>query len=390
MATAAPEVPLLARDLAFEKLYRRYVKDVYHYALAMLRNPADAEDVTQTTFLNAYRAFKRGEEPEKPQNWLIKIAHNAARTRYARSMRRVKEVPLEDHLDSLPVAEDEKPDVAAVLAALGELPLNQRAALVMRELEGRSYAEIADTLGVSVAAVETLIFRARRSLKVKASAVRVLSVVPLPPSLAHLFGGGTVVAGGGAAIGSSLLFKAAVAVVAGAVATGVTGGERGLKAQAAAQPAAAAAPPWKSVGAFSRTFFAPTNKTVVATSERRRSKARSVHARMPRIAADKGKDASAPAQAPRQGVDPAAAAPAAPAKATTIPSTQSNPVESVTQVVSSVPVPAPKLPPAPQLPPAPAVPPVPAVPPLPPTPSVPLPSTPSVPLPSTPSVPTLP
>src|SRR5881394_4410744 len=98
MATIAPEVPVLARDLAFERLYRRYVKDVYHYALALLRDPADAEDVTQTTFMNAYRAFKRGEEIEKPQNWLIKIAHNVARSRYARTTRRVREVPLEDHL----------------------------------------------------------------------------------------------------------------------------------------------------------------------------------------------------------------------------------------------------------------------------------------------------
>src|SRR5919197_560835 len=223
MATAVPDVPALERDLAFERLYRRYVKDVYHYALALLRNPADAEDVTQTTFLNAYRAFKRGEEPRKPQNWLIKIAHNAARTRYALSTRRVKEVPLEDHLEALSVPEDEKPDVKEVLEALGRLPLNQRAALVMRELDGRSYAEIADTLGVSVPAVETLIFRARRSLKLQASKIRVLSGVQVPPSLAQLFGGGTVVAGGGAAIGSGVVLKKAVALVDGAVATGGAG-----------------------------------------------------------------------------------------------------------------------------------------------------------------------
>src|SRR4026207_753635 len=101
MATIAPEIPVLARDEAFEKLYRSYVQDVYHYALALLRNPADAEDVTQTTFLNAYRAYQRGIEVEKPQNWLIKIAHNVARTRYARASRRVKEVPLDDHVDGL-------------------------------------------------------------------------------------------------------------------------------------------------------------------------------------------------------------------------------------------------------------------------------------------------
>src|SRR5437764_1950350 len=196
MASAAPEIPSLARDRAFENLYRQYVTDVYRYALALLRNPADAEDVTQTTFMNAYRAYKRGDEIEKPQNWLIKIAHNVARSRYARTTRRVREVPLEDHLEQLASPDDEQPDVEAVLEALGELPLNQRAALVMRELEGRTYAEISDTLGVSVSAVETLIFRARRSLRVKASAIRVLVVVPAPGwlwRLLHLRG----LAGGG-------------------------------------------------------------------------------------------------------------------------------------------------------------------------------------------------
>src|SRR5918992_3235824 len=197
MASAAPEIPILARDEAFENLYRRYVKDVYHYALALLRNPADAEDVTQTTFMNAYRAFKRGEEIRKPQNWLIKIAHNVARSRYARASRRVKEVPLEDHVEQLSVPEEDRPNVEGVLRALGRLPFNQRAAIVMRELEGRTYAEIADTLGVSVSAVETLIFRARRSLRLRGSAIRVLTVVPLPGSLSQLLQGGAVVAGGG-------------------------------------------------------------------------------------------------------------------------------------------------------------------------------------------------
>src|SRR2546427_4352184 len=199
MASVAPEISVLARDEAFELLYRRYVKDVYHYALALLRNPADAEDVTQTTFLNAYRAYKRGDVIEKPQNWLIKIAHNVARTRYAQASRRVKEVPLEDHVEQLAVPELERPNVEGVLRALGCLPFNQRAALVMRELEGRSYVEIADTIGVSVSAVETLIFRARRSLRLKASALRTLAAVPLPSSLTSLFEGGGIAAGGGAA-----------------------------------------------------------------------------------------------------------------------------------------------------------------------------------------------
>jgi RNA polymerase sigma factor (sigma-70 family) len=239
MATVAPEVPVLARDEAFEQLYRLYVKDVYHYALALLRNSADAEDVTQTTFLNAYRAFKGGEEILKPQNWLIKIAHNVARSRYARSSRRVKEVPLEDHIEQLALPDEERPNVEGVLRALGHLPFNQRAALVMRELEGRSYAEIGDTLGVSVAAVETLIFRARRSLRVRASALRSISTVPLPASLAQMFGGGGIVAGGIGGIGTGFVVKAAVALVAGTLTTGI-GGDVAKRAVAAAEPDGAA------------------------------------------------------------------------------------------------------------------------------------------------------
>src|SRR6266851_1087663 len=236
MATAAPEIPVLARDQAFESLYRRYAKDVYRYALALLRNPDDAEDVTQTTFLNAYRAYQRGVEIDKPHNWLIKITHNVARTRYASASRRVKEVPLEDHVAQLAVPEAEQTDVVGVLRALGHLPFNQRAALVMRELEGRTYAEISDTIGVSVSAVETLIFRARKSLRVRASALRSLAAVPLPPSLTQFFEGGAgLLAGGGTVAGTGFLVKAAIAIIAAALGTGV-GGDRGRLATAAAQP----------------------------------------------------------------------------------------------------------------------------------------------------------
>jgi RNA polymerase sigma factor (sigma-70 family) len=260
MASAVPELPVLARDQAFENLYRQYVKDVYHYALALLRNPADAEDVTQTTFLNAYRAYQRGIEIEKPQNWLIKIAHNVARTRYAYANRRVKEVPLEDHIEHLAVPEAERPDIVGVLQALGRLPFNQRAALVMRELEGRTYADISDTIGVSVSAVETLIFRARKSLRIKASALRTLAAVPLPRSLTQLFEGGGVAASG-AAVGGGFVVKAAVALVAGALATGI-GGDHGRPAAAAAETMQQfAGASWHRADGFtSRPLRAPVGK----------------------------------------------------------------------------------------------------------------------------------
>ena len=61
-------------DRSFERLYRHHVLDVYRYALVVLHSPEDAEDVTQTTFLNAYRAYKDGERPRSVLNWLIAIA----------------------------------------------------------------------------------------------------------------------------------------------------------------------------------------------------------------------------------------------------------------------------------------------------------------------------
>src|SRR5213592_2596813 len=263
--------PLLAQrprsDRGFERMYRRYVGDVYRYALAVMRNPADAEDVTQTTFLNAYRAYvEKGNRPEKPQNWLIAIAHNVCRQRFRQSARRPSEVSFEDDIADA-VVDDETPSGEDIRRALSHLAFNQRAALVMRELEGRSYAEIAEILGLSTSAVETLIFRARRALReqlegsltcgeaefaisrqldgrlprgergqlrahlrecsdcagfarrqrAQRGAMKTLALVPVPSSLMSLFGGGS-----GTAIGTGLTLKAAAAVTAGFAIGGAT------------------------------------------------------------------------------------------------------------------------------------------------------------------------
>ena len=326
MATVAPEVPPYARDEAFERLYRRHVKDVYHYALALLRNPADAEDVTQTTFMNAYRAFRQGEEIRKPQNWLIKIAHNVARSRYSRMARRPKEVPLDDHAEQLAAPVDDKPDIQGVLQALAELPFNQRAALVMRELEGRTYGEISETLGVSVPAVETLIFRARRSLRVHASALKSIAALPLPTPLTQLFESGGAVAGG---IGTGFLVKAAVALVAGAVATGVASDRRG---------AASAAPKEQLVVPAHSSTASPAVRTQRAAAKPVRSVAapRRPHAarRVAGSAVQRGtvlRPASASVSVAPAGVSQPAPKPSLQA----VPSTRESPVPVVTQTAEN-------------------------------------------------------
>ena len=104
-------------DSAFERLYKRHVQEVYRYVLAVLRNPADAEDATQATFLNAYRAFSRGEEPRKPRNWLLKIAHNECRQRFRASSRRPKEVEWDERATA-PEVDETVPTADEIRTAL--------------------------------------------------------------------------------------------------------------------------------------------------------------------------------------------------------------------------------------------------------------------------------
>lgn len=251
-------------EQAFERLYRSHVQDVYRYALMILRNRDDAEDVAQTTFLKAYRAYQRGDRPSHPRKWLITIAHNTCGTRIRDARRRPQEVAFEEQLvEPTPVGGGDV-DVQELVRAVGALSFNQRAALVMRELEGRTYAEIAEVLELSTSAVETLLFRARRALReqlegtlscgeaeralslqldgrlptdersglrahlrecsecaslarrqrARRTALRSLGPLPLPASLATW--------GGGTAVGTGVAVKAAALIAAGIAAVGAT------------------------------------------------------------------------------------------------------------------------------------------------------------------------
>jgi len=146
-----------------DDLYRRHGSEVYRYALAVLGNHADAEDVTQTTFLNAYRSLEQGVHPRKPSNWLLTIASNAIKTRFRQEQTRPRNVELDDRFAKAS-ADEEGPTVGELLTALSRIPPHQRQAIVLREFEGRSYKEIAEILGVTTSALETLLFRARQSL----------------------------------------------------------------------------------------------------------------------------------------------------------------------------------------------------------------------------------
>jgi RNA polymerase sigma factor (sigma-70 family) len=153
----------IGNDSSFETLYRDHRRDVYGAVLRDVRNPAEAEDVTQIAFLNAFRAMRKGERPEKPRAWLVTIARNVVRRRYRELMRRPQEVVLDPEVAAA-LAEVDGPTATELSGAIKRLPPSQRTVILLREIQGRSYAEIAEEMDLSIAAVETLIFRARRSL----------------------------------------------------------------------------------------------------------------------------------------------------------------------------------------------------------------------------------
>ena len=160
-ARSAPEADA-ARDL-----YERYARQIYTYCLHQLRNKEEAEDATQSTFLNAFRGLQRGVDPEFESAWLYKIAQNVCLTRQRSSSRRRKvESPgdLDSMQDFVPAHEVDSDELIRLPEALEGMPEQQRRALLLREWQGLSYREIADELGLSQAAVETLLFRARRTL----------------------------------------------------------------------------------------------------------------------------------------------------------------------------------------------------------------------------------
>jgi RNA polymerase sigma factor (sigma-70 family) len=154
-----------AEAAALEGLYERYSRRVFAFCLARLRKRDEAEDAAQTTFLYALNGLRRGVVPAVELAWLFKIANNVCLSRFdnARRRRKIEFASDPQSLAELaPAREDDRTDASELTEALARLPVQQRRALLLREWRGLSYAEIANELGMSQSAVETLLFRARR------------------------------------------------------------------------------------------------------------------------------------------------------------------------------------------------------------------------------------
>jgi RNA polymerase sigma factor (sigma-70 family) len=216
---------------AFEVLVRRYRGSLLRACRRLLAGD-QAEDAVQGALLRAHQALLRNGPPERFQPWLHRIAINSALKLLADSS---GTVPLDtDSVNGVEQPEEayeRRESMREIVRALEGLPPRQRQALVLRELEGRSHAEIARELGLSGGAVRQLIHRARNGLRGAASALT-------PPwLLARLLtagGGGTgeqIVEVAAAGAGGGLVAKAAVAaLVVGGMAGGAAlapSGERG-------------------------------------------------------------------------------------------------------------------------------------------------------------------
>ena len=165
MSTALAQAP--SAD-ATRLLYERHSSRIFGFCLSKLGSREEAEDAVQTTFLNAQRGLGRGVVPDYELAWLFKIAQNVCHNRHQSARRRGRVEAAQD-LDALQdvLATPERGNsvaLADLTQALSAVPERQRRALLLREFQGLSYEEIGVELGVSVSAVETLIFRARRSV----------------------------------------------------------------------------------------------------------------------------------------------------------------------------------------------------------------------------------
>jgi RNA polymerase sigma-70 factor (ECF subfamily) len=147
-------------------LYEAYSERILGYCLRRLPTREEAEDAVQHTFLNAFRGLRRGVVPRSETAWLFKIAENVCRERRRAAWRRgrVETAQDPDGMAGVAAPSPVHYELAGLADALAELPPNQQRAILLREWQGLSYREIAGQLELTEAAVETLLFRARRSL----------------------------------------------------------------------------------------------------------------------------------------------------------------------------------------------------------------------------------
>jgi RNA polymerase sigma factor (sigma-70 family) len=214
---------------ATEGLYERHAAKIHSYCQHQLGSREEAEDAVQTTFMNAFRALGRGVVPESESAWLFKIAENVCLSRRRSSWRRGRiESPSDfDVIEEIvPGPSRQRDELIGIEDALASMPEQQRRAILLREWQGLSYREISEELELSQSAVETLIFRARRSL---AQGLEQPELTKKPKRKSfrralHVVDVGTLLAAAKTLLAGSAAVKATAAAVAVTAAAGTAAG----------------------------------------------------------------------------------------------------------------------------------------------------------------------
>jgi RNA polymerase sigma-70 factor (ECF subfamily) len=172
----------MADPAEFADQAMEHMPSLYTAALRMTRNPADAEDLVQETYLRAYRGFGGFEQGTNLKAWLYRILTNTFINRYRAKKRRPEETELDDVEDfylyrriggleevrSSRSAEDELMDLlpeAEVKDAVESLPENFRLPVLLADVEGFSYKEIAEILDIPIGTVMSRLHRGRKALQ---------------------------------------------------------------------------------------------------------------------------------------------------------------------------------------------------------------------------------
>ena len=172
----------MADQANFEQDAMQYARQLYSAAMRMTRNPSDAEDLVQETFLKAYRAYHTFEEGTNLKAWLYRILTNTYINKYRKDSRRPSEVDLgsvedlylyrnigsEESAEAARTTEDRVLDglvEADIKKAVEDLPENFRLPVLLADLEGFSYKEISDILDIPIGTVMSRLHRGRKAMQ---------------------------------------------------------------------------------------------------------------------------------------------------------------------------------------------------------------------------------
>ncbi len=170
--------------LAFEQLVNRYSPEIYGLLYRITKDPEEARDITQETFIRAFKAISKFRGDASIKTWLYRIAINQSRNRYRWWKRRKKDktVSLDDNTgsverplcdvipgDSLTPEQDalRREQGRLMQIAISELPEHFREAVVLCDVQGFAYEEIAEILEINIGTVKSRISRGRRELRRK-------------------------------------------------------------------------------------------------------------------------------------------------------------------------------------------------------------------------------